>query len=118
MLNGRAFETLSEFYTDMWHFLNAFFDDARWAEVTPVSETPSERFALLRDSFEHLHREEFDGALAKQIVYDFQEVMQLQQDFDDKHPQPGAEWFSRAEKMRTYSQELGLRYAEMSVADV
>ena len=47
-------------------------------------------------------------------MLDFESVEKLRISLKEQGNKPDADWFKQAEKLRTYSQELGLRYAEMA----
>jgi hypothetical protein len=111
LLNGEAFHALSSFYVSVWAYMNTFFDDTRWLQTASIQTDP---YLLLEKSLERIRHDEIDGIAYKQVVHDFNVVEKLRESLDEQNNKPDSNWLSRAAKMRTYSQELGLRYAEMA----
>lgn len=110
-----TFDRLSVFYLDLWQYINTFFDDTRWSQINaPEKPEFGDRFAVLERSFAALEDEIADPVMSEQIRRDIDSVSTLRDEALDERHQPEAEWFHRAEKLRAYAQELGLRYAEMA----
>ena len=113
-MNGEAFHSLSAFYINLWQYINTYFDDNRWLQMPASDASKEDRYKLLGKSFDSLKRHEIDDSLAKQVKLDFTMVNRLRDEFEQRDRHPGKDWFKRADNLRVYSQELGLRYAELS----
>jgi hypothetical protein len=106
-----TFNDLSAFYINLWQYLNTFFNDSRWSQVHPNGTSKLDRFHLLESSLERLRSDQLDGTIDAQFEQDFALVEQMLKEYDAV---PLESWLKGADKLRTYAQELGLRYAEMA----
>jgi cysteinyl-tRNA synthetase len=118
MARNEVFHNLSAFYIDMWQHMDAFFDDNRWLRLTDVKSI-EERAEHVKAGYaalgEKLHQ---DPHLAEFVKSDFKAVEALVREYLELHPERGSNWFKRADKLRSYLQMLGLRYAELSSAEL
>jgi hypothetical protein len=118
MAKDRLFHNISAFYLAMWHHIDAFFDDNPWVRIAPVLSI-DERVEDVRTSYAALSEKlDKDPHLAQQARSDFEAVEALVQEYLEQHPERGSNWFKRADKLRSYLQMLGLRYAELSSAEL
>jgi hypothetical protein len=108
-----TFNDLSAFYINLWQYLNTFFNDSRWSQVHPNGTSKVDRFHLLEASLERLRANQLDSTIDAQFEQDFARVEQILKEYEEV---PLDTWFKQADKLRTYAQELGLRYAEMAAA--
>lgn len=114
-MNESTFDKLSAFYLDLWQYINTFFDDTRWSQINaPEKPEFEDRFAVLENSFAALQDEVTEPVMIEQVRRDIDSVVILRDEVLDAEHQPESDWFKRAEKLRAYAQELGLRYAEMA----
>lgn len=113
-MNATPFNVLSTFYTHLWQYLNTFFDDTRWLDMYPNGTSQQARYSLLEQSFAAIRDTEIDGTLYEQIRQDFAAAAALRQEFEQKQPL-SEDWFKQVDKLRSYAQDLGLRYTEMAV---
>jgi hypothetical protein len=111
--DSKAFHALSIFYISVWAYVNTFFDDSRWLQTTPTLIDP---YVKLEKSLERIQQDEIDGVTYKQVMHDFNSVEKLRSGLKEQDNKPDPNWFKQADKLRTYAQELGLRYAEMAAA--
>jgi len=65
-------------------------------------------YHVLEKSLERIRHDEIDGVTYKQAMRDFKSVEKLRSGLKEQDNKPDASWFKQAEKLRTYSQELGL----------
>lgn len=103
-----AFSRLSDFYITLWSYLNTFFDDTRWLNIHLNGETPTETFARLETTLQQLDTLD-DLLLHEHVQRDFNEVRSIRDSYIQS-----AEWLNRADHMRQYAQQLGLRYAQLA----
>ena len=111
MLNGEAFNALSSFYVSVWAYMSTFFGDTRWLQTAPTIIDP---YLMLEKSLERIQHDEIDGVTFKQVMRDFNNVEKLRRGLKEQDNKPDSNWFKQADKIRSYAQELGLRYAEMA----
>lgn len=112
-MTSEMFSNLSTFYIDLWQHVDAFLDENRWLRVHPVLNI-NERVRVLEARYEALSSKIRDPTLAAQVSRDLEDVQVLTQNYIKQKPEPGSQWFRQAEKVRSYLQELGLRYAELA----
>ncbi|OFW44690.1 MAG: hypothetical protein A3J28_16630 [Acidobacteria bacterium RIFCSPLOWO2_12_FULL_60_22] len=112
------YNTLSAFYLELWRHLDGFFDENRWLRTDSVPPV-DERLENLKSAYEAISSVKIGWGvpLARQIRRDFEDVERLTKEYCLQKPQPCRKWFKDAEKMRSYCQELGLRYAELAVQE-
>jgi hypothetical protein len=113
-MNDNAFNDLSTFYLNLWQYLNTYFNDARWLQVHPNGTSKQDRFHLLEASLEKLRADQLDSTIDAQFEQDFARVSEMRREYKDFASDEISDWLKRADKLRVYAQELGLRYAEMS----
>lgn len=118
-MDQELFNLLSAFYIDIWRYLNSFYDDSRWLQVyeSEEIERSSRLDNLQREYQDIINHNLYDTPLGNQVNLDYNRIEQLSRDFSEfSTEQPlGEDWLARAETMRAYAQDLGLRYAEIAV---
>jgi len=107
------FGKLSAFYIGLWQQLDAFWPDNRWLRLQPVPDLET-RLQSLRTAYLELKELVSEPVLAQQIKSDLRTVEALTKRYMQEEPRPESQWFKEAGKMRSYLQELGLRYAELA----
>lgn len=124
------FNELSSFYISMWSYLNSFFDDTRWLNPYPNGTSQADYFNDLRNQLQKLGQFR-DSAYLEQVQKDFGEVESLRETFPQSAfetwrgayrkmaPQSSqvplvSDWFSRADQLRQYAQQLSLRYVQLA----
>lgn len=116
-MGNKMFRNLSSLYIELWSHLDAYFDDnSRWLRLYHLPNS-DERISAIREIRAEISRDLHDPTLAEQVRRDVEDVLALTQEYEEQRPEPGSEWFSRADK-RTCLQGLGLRYAEFASAGV
>ncbi|MBL8154844.1 MAG: hypothetical protein JNM70_11730 [Anaerolineae bacterium] len=119
MHKEHTYASLSDFYTDLWGYLNTFFNDTRWLDAHPNGTSPTDRFSLLEKSFADLQAERLSVAERRRADQDFEAARHLREEFATLMTRPRAKddaaysrWLKEAEQLRSHAQELGLRYAD------
>jgi hypothetical protein len=116
-MNTSTFDLLSAFYLDLWQYINTFFNDTRWSQINaPQKPEFRDRFAILEAGFARLRENVGDALMAEQVRHDFDAIRVMRAELNGQSGTPSEEWLRRADKLRTYAQEVGLRYAEMAAA--
>jgi PhoPQ-activated pathogenicity-related protein len=116
-MSNQIFDNLNAFYAELWQHLDVFFDDHRWMRLHTVpgieerGEAIKERYAILAERLQ-------DTPLAEQIRRDMEDVEALLRTYQKEKPEPGSQWFKKADKMRDYLQIVGRRYGELALERV
>ena len=113
-MNDDTFNDLSAFYLNLWQYMNTFFNDSRWFQVHPNGTSKLDRFELLQASLEKLRANDLGSTIDAQFEQDYDRVKQMIREYEDTNPESIVDWLKRADKIRLYAQDLGLRYAEMA----
>jgi len=126
MILSEIFDKLSAFYLELWQHLDALFDDNRWLRPYSVPDIDERSHAIHARYAALAAKLDKDPIMAEQVRRDFEEVELLIQEYlvlrlvrkSAREPEHGSQWFRRADKMRSYLQELGLRYAGLASTSV